>query len=149
MNAAEWKQHLADFTGASAASFVATLFDGLVFWLLVASGLFNFGVGQFWVGVAAFAAALIGGAIHYGLSRFWVFRRFAAPLVGSAVLYIGMSWSAAVLHGALTGWWSGFLGAGWAWFASKALLWLSWTYPLSRWLIFGGVTSRATRGRDE
>jgi hypothetical protein len=130
-----------DIGGASVASFIATAIDGAIFWILVASSLFSFGVSDVWIGVAAMTAALVGGVIHYVLSRFWVFRRFAAPIIGSAVLYFAMSWSAAFVHGWLTGVSAGLLGAGWAWIVSKGVLWTLWTYPVSRWIVFGPMPS--------
>jgi hypothetical protein len=129
-------QHLQDFAGASLASFLATVADGLLYALLI------------WliggdtptdVGIAAALGALLGGVIHYSLSRFWVFERFDAPLARSAVTYFAMSWLAAAIHGVLTGWLSTLVGESWAWFGSKAVVWVFWTYPMSRYVVFGGL----------
>mgnify|MGYP006304224973 CR=1 FL=1 len=131
-----WLQHVRDFAGASLASFLATVADGLLYALLI--WLFGAETPQ-QVGVAAAAGALLGGVIHYSLSRFWVFERFGAPVLRSAVTYFAMSWLAAAIHGVLTGWLSTRLGESWAWFGSKGVVWVLWTYPMSRYVVFGGL----------
>ena len=131
-----WQQHLRDFWGASAASFLATAADGLLYlallWTLVEAQFFG-------IGVAAAVGAVVGGFIHYGLSRFWVFRRFQAPLVQSAATYFAMSWLAALIHGVLTQWLAAGFDPKLAWFLSKGIVWVGWTYPMSRWVVFGGI----------
>lgn len=129
-------QHLKDFAGASAASFLATVADGLLYALLI--WLIG-GDTPTEVGVAAAVGALLGGVIHYSLSRFWVFDRFEAPVIRSAITYFAMSWLAAAIHGVLTGWLSTLIGESWAWFGSKAVVWIFWTYPMSRYVVFGGL----------
>jgi hypothetical protein len=128
-----------DVSGSSVASFVATASDGLVYaafvHTLVAWGLLS-------VGVSAGLAAVVGGVIHYSMCRFWVFRRFDASLRWSALTYFAMSGSAAVGHGLLTEWLAGSVGAGWGWGASKGLIWILWTYPLSRYVVFGGLAGK-------
>lgn len=132
----DWRTHLRDFWGASIASFLATATDGLIYlvllWTLVAGDLFG-------IGVAAGLGALVGGFVHYGLSRWWVFRRFRAPLVQSAATYFAMSWLAALIHGLLTQWLAAGLDPKVAWFVSKGIVWIGWTYPMSRWVVFGGI----------
>ncbi len=129
-------QDLKDFTGASVASFLATVADGVLYALLI--WLFG-GDTPTEVGIAAALGALLGGAIHYSLSRFWVFERFEAPIIRSAMTYFAMSWLAAAAHGLLTGWFSTMIGESWGWFASKAVVWIFWTYPMSRYVVFGGL----------
>lgn len=134
------RQHVEDFAGASLASFLATAADGALYALL----LFVFELvsdepSTTLVGVAAAIGAVLGGVIHYSLSRFWVFDRFDAPIRRSAVAYLAMSGLAAVIHGVLTAWLSVHAGEALAWFGSKAVVWLAWTYPLSRFVVFGGL----------
>lgn len=140
-------RHVKDVVGSSVASFLATAVDGLLFaaltmWVFDGSGRS--------VGGAAAIGAVAGGGVHYSLSRFWVFRRFGASLLRSAVIYFAMSWAAAAAHGLLTGWMSGRFGAGIAWFISKGLVWALWTYPMSRYVVFGGVgASEGDEGRGD
>src|SRR5699024_7601638 len=98
------------------------------------------------VGVAAAVAAVFGGGLHFILNRFWVFGRFDASLKHSALTYFGVSWLGAVAHGVLTGILVHALGpplgTSLGWLASKGLIWLFWTYPLSRYVVFGGLGAR-------
>lgn len=129
-------RHLLDFSGTALASFLATAADGAVFSLLifVASAAW---LGGYWTGVAAALAAIVGGIIHFSLCRFWVFKRFEAPLQSSIPRYVLMSGAAALLHGAATQVLTDVgLVAGIAWFLSKALIYVAWTYPVSRYLVF-------------
>lgn len=131
-----WREHLYDTWGAAGASFIATASDALLYmmllWTLVESRTLS-------IGIAAGLGALIGGIVHYSLSRFVVFRRFQAPIFRSAATYFPMSWLAAVLHGFATEGFSGLIDPKLAWFCSKGVIWLFWTYPMSRYVVFGGV----------
>ena len=135
-----WRRRPRDFSGFSAASFVATLLDGLLYLALLET-LVDQGV--LGVGVAAACGAVFGGLVHYALSRFWVFRRFRASLWRSAATYFAMSWLAAAIHGVATDALARLVDPRLAWFLSKALLWIFWTYPLSRWVVFGGIGARS------
>jgi len=136
------RNHISDVSGATIASLVATAFDGLVYALLVHTLVA-------WqtlsLGPAAALAALVGGIIHFSLSRFWVFRRFSAPLGWSLASYFVMSGLAAMGHGFLTAWLANVFGAGFGWGLSKAVIWLLWTYPASRYVVFGGFARHPTR----
>lgn len=136
------RSHFRDLSGATIASLVATAFDGLVYALLV----HTFVAWQtLSLGLAAGLAAVGGGVVHYSVSRFWVFRRFQARLGWSVVCYFVMSGLAALGHGYLTAWLAHSLGAGFGWGVSKAVIWLAWTYPASRFIVFGGLASHPTR----
>lgn len=144
------KRHLLDLGGASLASLAATLVDALVYTVLLWTVVRNTGVS---VGMAAAGAALFGGAVHFVLSRFWVFGRFDAPLKQSALTYFIVSWLAALVHGGLISLLVGLMGtvagASLGWLISKGLIWLLWTYPLSRYVVFGGLGARRRRsGHD-
>ncbi len=130
-----WRQHLVDVLGASGASILATALDGILYTVLLYTQVES---GRLSIGVAAGIAAVFGGLVHWGSSRFWVFQRFSAPVARSALGYAVMSGMAALGHGVLTQWWSTSLGGDGAWFLSKGILWITWTYPVSRYLIFGG-----------
>jgi putative flippase GtrA len=134
-----FRRHLLDISGSTAASLAATGCDGIVYALLVHTLV---GWKMLSLGVSAGLAAIVGGVIHYILCRFWVFRRFDASLRWSAVTYFVMSGLAAVGHGFLTEWLAGFIGAGFGWALSKAILWALWTYPASRYVVFGGMAGQ-------
>lgn len=134
------KRQLRDLGGASLASGAATLVDALAYSIL----LWTFGrSGAISVGIAAALAALFGGAVHFLLSRFWVFGRFKAPIKQSVMAYFVVSWLGALAHGAFTtllvGAMGTVVGASVGWVISKAVIWLVWTYPLSRYVVFGGL----------
>lgn len=144
-----WKRQLADLGGASIASAAATLVDGVIYtlllWALVQDGSAS-------VGLAAGIAALFGGVVHFVLNRYWVFGRFHASLKLSALTYFGVSWIGAAIHGVLTGLLVHAigppLGNSMGWLASKGLIWILWTYPLTRYVVFGGLGAR-TSGDSE
>ena len=128
-----------DVSGSTVASFVATASDGLVYAILI----YTFVAWQMLsVGVSAGLAAMVGGVIHYSMCLFWVFRRFDASLHWSALTYFAMSGMAAVGHGFMTEWLAGALGAGYGWGLSKGIIWVVWTYPLSRYVVFGGLAGK-------
>ncbi len=139
-----WKQHITDLSGASLASLAATVIDGIVYatllWTLVDRG-------EISVGMAAGIGAFVGGGVHYTLSRFWVFERFEAPVKQSAVTYFAMSWLGAAIHGTLTGILVKPLGPSVGWAVSKGVVWLLWTYPLCRYVVFGGLGARAAHNK--
>lgn len=128
-------QHFRDFGGAAGASAVATAADGLLFAALIALGpLF----GEYSVGISATFGAALGAVINYSLCRFLVFRRFDAPIVQSASLYIFMSVVAGVAQGIGTEVIASFYSAGIAWFATKAIIYVFFTYPFARYVVFRG-----------
>ena len=135
----KWRRHLLDFTGAAGASFAATMTDGVIYVILLSTLVANDAIG---IGVAAGCGALVGGTVHYVLNRFWVFRRFHAPVTQSALTYFPMSWLAAVLHGLATEMFAQWFDPKLAWFCSKGAIWIAWTYPMSRYVVFGGIGSR-------
>ena len=128
-----FRRHFKDLSGTTIASASATGLDAIVYTTLTLTL-----IGQEWfnIGLAAFVAALAGGVLHYSLCRFWVFRRFQAPLLESLILYLAMSWLAASGHAVLTHWLATMVGAAFAWTISKIIFWLIWTYPLSRYVVF-------------
>jgi len=131
------KTHLADFSGVAVASILATGLDGLVF-----AGLMSWEPSAEYPGVAAALAAVFGGVFHYTTCRFFVFQRFDASCSQSAPRYVGMSGSAALIHGAMVGLMSRFFALGLVWLVSKILVYALWTYPLSRYFVFDVKTSK-------
>ncbi len=131
-------QHLRDFGGAATASAIATAADGVLFAILIAAGpLF----GTYSTGISASAGAALGAVVNYSLCRFVIFRRFEAPIAQSASLYIFMSIVAGVAQGVGTENIARLAPAGVAWFASKAVIYVFFTYPFARFVVF--------RGRDD
>lgn len=131
------KTHLADFSGVAAASILATVLDGVVF-----AGLMSWAPSAEYPGVAAAVAAIFGGIFHYTSCQFFVFRRFDAAITQSAPRYVAMSGSAALIHGAIVGIGAGFGPLTFVWPISKVLVYALWTYPLSRYFVFGAKASK-------
>jgi hypothetical protein len=130
-------QHFRDFGGAMASSAVATAADGVLFALLVAIGpLF----GTYSVGISATLGAGLGAIVNYSLCRFVVFKRFNAPIAQSASLYIFMSVVAGLAQGVGTESIARLAPAGVAWFASKAVIYVCFTYPFARFVVFRSRT---------
>lgn len=129
------KRHLLEFSTAGVASFVATVIDGLLFaqMLVWARALAMGDV----IGIVAALAALLGGVTHFLLCRYWVFQRFDAPLKQAILAYLLMSLGAALAHGLTTHLLAIYGGATLAWFSSKAIIFMIWTYPVSRFVVFG------------
>lgn len=134
-----FRRHILDASGSTLASVVATAFDGLVYAALVHTLVAWQAMS---IALSAGLAAVIGGVIHYSMSRFWVFRRFEAPLGWSIATYFAMSGLAAVGHGFVTAWLANYLGAGLGWGLSKGVIWAVWTYPASRFIVFGGLAGQ-------
>jgi hypothetical protein len=137
-----FRRHLLDVSGSSIASFVATAGDGLVYALLVQTLV---AWQMLTLGWSAGLAAIVGGLMHYAMCRFWVFRRFDASFRWSAATYFLMSGLAAVGHGFLTEWLATFIGAGFGWGLSKGVIWVAWTYPASRYIVFGGMAGEEAK----
>ena len=129
-------QQIKDLGGAALASVAATVLDGLFFALLQWHGTFD-GLPVHTTGVHAFVAAIAGGMAHYTICRFWVFERFENSTAKSLSLYAAMSLSAALLHSGFTASLAYLLPSQLAWVCSKVGLYLLWTYPLSRYVVFG------------
>lgn len=125
--------HVLDLSKTTIASIIATTIDGACFAALMwfASGT-SLDVPGLWAGVAAVA----GGITHYCLCAFWVFRRFEHRPKRAIPTYILVSGSAAIGHGLLTQGLCLMVPEGWAWGISKVALFLCWTYPLSRYVVF-------------
>jgi putative flippase GtrA len=124
--------HLRDLSGGALASFIATALDGAVFAAL--SPLTH----EQPAALAACAAcgAAAGGITHFTLCRRWVFRRFDAPLRHAAPRYVLMSATSAALHAAFVGLATLWLLPSLAWLTSRVLIYLAWTYPVSRYHVF-------------
>ncbi|MFU8802174.1 MAG: GtrA family protein [Bradymonadaceae bacterium] len=129
------KRHLLDLSTASVASFFATAVDGILFaQLLVWARAYAM---SDVIGIAAATAAMLGGVTHFILCRYWVFQRYDKPLRESIIAYLFMSGGAALAHGLTTHMLAIYGGATAAWFLSKAVIFIFWTYPVSRFVVFG------------
>jgi putative flippase GtrA len=132
------KTHLMQFSTAGVASFVATAIDGLMFAQLLVWAR-AFGLAEM-VGVVAAVAALLGGMTHFMLCRYWVFQHHERPLPEAIAAYVVMSLGAALAHGVTTHLLTMYGGATLGWLTSKALIFALWTYPVSRFVVFGRVS---------
>jgi putative flippase GtrA len=125
--------HLRDLSGTALASVVATALDGLVFSALILALEPPAGLAT---GACAAAGAACGGVTHFSLCRRWVFSRFDAPLSHAAPRYALMSLLAGLIHAAATSLIATLLPSSLAWGLSKLLVYLGWTYPISRYHVF-------------
>ena len=126
-------RHVLDLSKTTLASLIATGVDGVCFALMMwAVSDSAWDIPGLWAGLAAVA----GGITHYSLCAFWVFRRFEHRPKRAIPTYILVSGSAALGHGLLTQGLSMLMPEGWAWGISKVALFLCWTYPLSRYVVF-------------
>jgi hypothetical protein len=131
----DWRQTWRDLSKTTVASVIATALDGLVFFILTRLELLD-GL-SYAVGARAFCAAPLGGVPHPTLCKYWVYGRFARDHRSALPRYVLMSASAALLHGAITQGLSALWFGAWAWGLSKVLIYLGWTFPLSRYVVFG------------
>ena len=122
--------HLKDISGMSIASGLATLMDLFVFTTMVR-------LVESHLALAAALAAFVGACIHFSLCKFWVFGRFNRSFKKSAWRYVFVSGSALIAHTAITTSLATLISAELAWAASKAVVFLCWIYPLSRFFVFG------------
>lgn len=133
------KQHAGDMSKTALASVAATACDGALFWALMA-----------WTppearlpGLFAGLAAALGGVVHFSLCRGWVYERFERALWRSALAYVPMSGGAALAQAAAVGaLHRAGLAAGLCWALAKVLIYLLWTYPMSRFVVFGAAHVR-------
>lgn len=126
-------EHTTDISRTAIASALATAVDGVLFALLM--HLFaktSLDIPGLW----AASAAIVGGATHYALCAFWVFRRFDHRPTRAIPSYVFVSAAAALGHGALMQGLCFVMPQWWAWAISKTALFLCWTYPLSRFVVF-------------
>src|SRR5690606_32250516 len=93
------------------------------------------------IGLVAALAAMFGGITHFMLCRYWVFQRHDKSLKESILAYLLMSLGAALAHGVTTHLLAIYGGATLAWFCSKAVIFMFWTYPVSRFVVFGESSS--------
>lgn len=128
------KQHAQDLSKTALASVVATACDGALY-----SGLVMVtSKDAVLLGVYAGLGAALGGVIHFTLCRVWVYERFERDLWRSALAYVPMSGSAALAQGALVGALHRLgLSAALCWLVGKVLIYVLWTYPMSRFVVFG------------
>lgn len=115
------------------AGIVATAVDAGAFWVLLRT--------VAGAGTAAIGGAALGGVVGYLLQRRWVFASGDRP-AGEVARYALVSGSSALVHGALVAILSGALpSAGLAWALSRIAVFVGWTFPGFRWVVF-----RAPRG---
>ena len=118
------------------ASLVATGVDGLLY-----AGLMHWTAnwGDYRIGLTAALAAFLGGITHFILCRTLVFQRYDKPLMNTLAAYMVMSGGAALVHGLLTYALSLHVAVSSAWLVSKLVVFLMWTYPMSRFVVFGQI----------
>lgn len=130
------KRHLIDIFTTAMASLVATGVDGVLYAVLLS---WTVGWGTYRIGITAALAAFLGGMTHFVLCRTWVFQRYDKPLLSALAAYMVMSGGAALVHGLLTHALALHVAISSAWMVSKLVVFLMWTYPMSRFVVFGQI----------
>ncbi len=114
-------------------SFVATATDGAVFALIIAA----LGNAPPLVTLAALIGAICGGVMHFSLCRRYVFPDGGGPVALAIGRYAATSGITGGLHTlAVTLLAALSVAPGVAWFASKALVYVAWSYPAARYFVF-------------
>jgi putative flippase GtrA len=124
------------FARATATGAIATVVDLAVYETILWLG--N-NAGRLYV-AAAILGAVTGAATNFLLSRTWAFRRTERPIhtqaalyaLGSFLTYLGLQASLAVLVELLH------VDARLAVFPAKVVAYLGVSYPMSRFVVFGG-----------
>ncbi len=126
-----------DLSGLTLASVAATLTDAGLY-----AALLHLAPPHPWrVGGCATCAAIAGGVLHFCLCRFIVFRIHHAPIARAALRYTAMSATGAFGHGLITQGVSLLVHPSLAWIISKLIIYLGWTLPLSRHVVFVAAPS--------
>ena len=120
-----------EFSKLAVASGIATLVDGIGFFILE----LLFTPGSVALGFIAVVCAVLGGLTHFLLCRFWVFD-IRSHWQTQAGKYVAASGAGALIHGTLVGGMSMFIAGGIAWTVSKIVVYIAWTYPTSKWFVF-------------
>ncbi len=125
-------QHSRWVSQSAIASFIATAVDGIVFSLLLQIQIFHTSIS-----VMAFFGAFAGGITHFFLAKYWVFRIHHQRLSKEIILYATVSFGCFVLQSLGVGWFHNIgISASASWLITKAFVFLVWSYPLQRLLVF-------------
>ena len=131
-------QHSRWVSQSAIASFIATAVDGIVF-----SALFQ--IFHTSVSSMAFFGAFAGGITHFFLVKFWVFRIHHQRLSKEIILYSSVSFVCFVLQSFGVGWFHTIgISASISWLITKVLVFMMWSYPLQRLLVFPKEKTVAT-----
>jgi putative flippase GtrA len=121
----------ASFRRYAATSALATLTD-----FAFASALHRMGSSA---AAATFVGCVAGGGLAFTLSRGWTFHAGSARAVPQLLRFLLVWLMSALLNSAgvptLLAWLSSFQAA---WLLVRALVYLGWNYPMTRWFVFSG-----------
>lgn len=97
--------------------------------------------------LATLLGCIAGGAVAFSLSRIYSFRARGQRVLPQIVRFLLVWASSALLNSTGVPWLLSLVPSfGLAWALTRAAVYLGWNYPLSRWFVFGGVSStRAQR----
>jgi putative flippase GtrA len=132
-----WRRFFdAAFGRYAATSALATATD-----FALAGSLHSAGVGA---AAATFVGCVAGGAVAFRLSRGWTFQAGSSRALPQVLRFLLVWATSALLNStgvpALLGWVDSF---ALAWTSVRALVYLGWNYPLSRWFVFSADRPRA------
>ncbi|KAL0226892.1 hypothetical protein P9112_014216 [Eukaryota sp. TZLM1-RC] len=125
---------LFDLGRSTLSSIAATFFDALVF------AVSNHITGS--VSTSAMLGAILGGSLHYVCCSKYIYNRFPVSRLYSVLFYFFLCWSGATMHMFLTVYLCKYVAAHIAWPLSRACIFVFFTFPLSRFVVFGGAAPR-------
>ncbi|KAL0217950.1 hypothetical protein RCL1_008798 [Eukaryota sp. TZLM3-RCL] len=97
------------------------------------------------VSVAAAIGSMTGGLVHYFLCRSLVFKNSTVSRAYSVFFYFFVSWTGAGLHAFLVSIFSLVFGDFSGWLTSKLLVFVTFSFPLSKYFVFGGFAPRVEK----
>ncbi|MBI5548726.1 MAG: GtrA family protein [Deltaproteobacteria bacterium] len=124
------------FARASFCGFIGTFAEACTYYVVLWVGSNSEGL----YGFASLLGALGGAITNFLLNRYWAFRRTERPIATQAMLYAGASAATylAVLGGLALLVEIFRVPQGWAYPPAKMIAWLGVSYPLARFIVFGG-----------
>ncbi|KAL0218420.1 hypothetical protein P9112_004073 [Eukaryota sp. TZLM1-RC] len=132
-----------DLGGTLGFSIIATLADGILYAILLTM--------TEQITFSAAVASILGGIIHYSCCRMFVYARYKESVnpMYSLVMYFLVSWIGAGLHSLFVTFLFRYLSSFTSWFISKIVIFLCYTFPLSKFVVFSGgkpVSNNSDRG---
>ncbi|KAL0235232.1 hypothetical protein GEMRC1_001814 [Eukaryota sp. GEM-RC1] len=133
-NKAHLRCILSDLGRTTASSVAATALDALIFSIM------HYFTGS--IPPSALLGSLLGGAFQYMCCSKYVYNRFSVSRLYSVFFFFFLCWSGATIHMFLTVFLAQYIETYIAWPISRITIFLLYTFPLSRFIVFGGAAPR-------
>ncbi|KAL0222285.1 hypothetical protein RCL1_002139 [Eukaryota sp. TZLM3-RCL] len=133
------KQTATELGKSTLASVVATFVDMLIYLTVL-----HF---TSHIAISAAVGAVTGGIIHYLLCKSVIFNATSCHVstTYSLILYFATSWVGAGIHALATTIFSSYLGEIVGFWASKLIIFLSFSFPVSKFIVFGTIGAKIER----